>query len=338
MGFLTGLSKITNIGGLFFDAYNSFRAPSRESYQARLAHDKDIALQREINAENLKYQKEFAQHGISWRVDDARQAGLHPLAALGAQVTSFSPSFVGPGSNEPIRRGNGRGDDFARLSQNLKLALDKDTREIQKLKIEDAKIDVATKKLEFYDLLRHFGGKKEESINDHDIDPSNVSVKPSNPTAMGTYGFEAGISPFFKYSGAPGGWVFPTPTQDNAELISEGNNPVKMRYWRDWVSNAGSDMKAYLNPHTAQGIEWRKFLVSIRPTTHADGTKLGIDEEYRYKPGYGFKLFKKKPGTPGYFYVDKHDINNLGFARSIRVKVPKDLRKIDRTKYKYDFK
>ena len=38
--------------------------------------------------------KQFAKRGIQWRVHDAKKAGLHPLAALGAQTTSFSPSFV----------------------------------------------------------------------------------------------------------------------------------------------------------------------------------------------------------------------------------------------------
>lgn len=44
---------------------------------------------------NLKYQKQFAQKGIQWRVKDAKLAGIHPLAALGAQTNSFAPSFVG---------------------------------------------------------------------------------------------------------------------------------------------------------------------------------------------------------------------------------------------------
>lgn len=44
---------------------------------------------------NLKIQKEFAQHGIRWKVEDAKAAGLHPLAALGAQTHSFSPVAVG---------------------------------------------------------------------------------------------------------------------------------------------------------------------------------------------------------------------------------------------------
>lgn len=45
---------------------------------------------------NYEAQKEFAQTGIRWRVADAKAAGLHPLAALGAQTPSYTPSaFVG---------------------------------------------------------------------------------------------------------------------------------------------------------------------------------------------------------------------------------------------------
>lgn len=46
-------------------------------------------------AQNIKMQKEFAQKGIRWRVEDAREAGIHPLYALGAQTASFSPVNVG---------------------------------------------------------------------------------------------------------------------------------------------------------------------------------------------------------------------------------------------------
>lgn len=45
--------------------------------------------------QNIKMQKEFAQHGVRWKVEDAKAAGLHPLAALGAQTSSFSPVSVG---------------------------------------------------------------------------------------------------------------------------------------------------------------------------------------------------------------------------------------------------
>lgn len=44
------------------------------------------------NAENIALQREFAQNGISWKVQDAKNAGIHPLYAIGAQGASFTPS------------------------------------------------------------------------------------------------------------------------------------------------------------------------------------------------------------------------------------------------------
>lgn len=40
---------------------------------------------------NAALQREFAQHGIQWKVADAQAAGVHPLYALGGGTPSFSP-------------------------------------------------------------------------------------------------------------------------------------------------------------------------------------------------------------------------------------------------------
>lgn len=53
--------------------------------------DKATAATKEMAAANIAHQKEFAQHGIRWRVDDARAAGIHPIYALGASTPSFAP-------------------------------------------------------------------------------------------------------------------------------------------------------------------------------------------------------------------------------------------------------
>lgn len=45
--------------------------------------------------DNAALQKEFAKNGIRWKVADAKAAGLHPLAALGAQTTAYTPGYVG---------------------------------------------------------------------------------------------------------------------------------------------------------------------------------------------------------------------------------------------------
>lgn len=67
--------------------------------QNRAAQEKanaaNLAWSREQQARNEALQKEFAQTGIRWKVDDAKSAGIHPLYALGAQTTSFAPSVVG---------------------------------------------------------------------------------------------------------------------------------------------------------------------------------------------------------------------------------------------------
>lgn len=64
---------------------------------------------KELNAQSEATQREFAQSGIQWRVQDAIKAGLHPLAALGGSGASFSsPSAtVGSIGGAPGRSGVG---------------------------------------------------------------------------------------------------------------------------------------------------------------------------------------------------------------------------------------
>lgn len=63
------------LGGLF----------NRDS--ARDANAQQLMLARE----NAAAQKEFAQSGIQWRVEDAKKAGVHPLYAIGANTPTYSP-------------------------------------------------------------------------------------------------------------------------------------------------------------------------------------------------------------------------------------------------------
>lgn len=59
-------------------------------------------------------QREFAQNGITWKVEDAKRAGIHPLAALGAQTISYAPQAV-----------NGNAfDDIAAAGQNIARGID----------------------------------------------------------------------------------------------------------------------------------------------------------------------------------------------------------------------
>lgn len=53
---------------------------------------------------NYKSQKEFAQNAISWRVADAKRAGIHPLAALGNMGVAYQPFSVGGGEGQDVSR------------------------------------------------------------------------------------------------------------------------------------------------------------------------------------------------------------------------------------------
>lgn len=47
---------------------------------------------KDSNEDNQSAQEAFAQHGIRWKVADAKAAGLHPLYALGGSGATYTPS------------------------------------------------------------------------------------------------------------------------------------------------------------------------------------------------------------------------------------------------------
>lgn len=103
--------------------------------------------------QNMAMQKEFAQHGISWKVDDAKSAGLHPLAALGAQTSSFSPVTAGGEASKM---------DFGSLGQDLsRAAKAMSTAEQRRLVDEEKerKLDLEAKSLD-NDLKRSTLGSR----------------------------------------------------------------------------------------------------------------------------------------------------------------------------------
>lgn len=49
---------------------------------------------KQIASQNVAMQREFAQQGVRWKVEDAKAAGIHPLYALGASTAQFQPIAV----------------------------------------------------------------------------------------------------------------------------------------------------------------------------------------------------------------------------------------------------
>lgn len=120
---------------------------AQEGERAR-AFELSNALRQEEN------QREFAKMGIQWRVADARAAGIHPMAALGAQTSSFSPISVGahPNTSSPYA-GASMGSGVAAMGQDISRAIqatrtqeqreDAYSKTVQDLQIQNMKLNNA---------------------------------------------------------------------------------------------------------------------------------------------------------------------------------------------------
>ena len=52
------------------------------------------AANKKITDKDRALQREFAQHGTRWKVEDARAAGIHPLYSLGGSGATYTPSAI----------------------------------------------------------------------------------------------------------------------------------------------------------------------------------------------------------------------------------------------------
>lgn len=73
----------------------------------------DFITGRKDREEDIKLQREFAQNGISWKVEDAKRAGIHPLYALGANTTAYQAAVGGSSGS------------FSQMGQDFSSAIDR---------------------------------------------------------------------------------------------------------------------------------------------------------------------------------------------------------------------
>lgn len=95
-------------------------------------------FQSQQQAANIAAQREFAQQGIRWKVEDAKAAGVHPLYALGAQTHSFTPTAIG-GADTPATNFGSMGQDLSRAVNATRTADERTTaynEALQKLQLE----------------------------------------------------------------------------------------------------------------------------------------------------------------------------------------------------------
>jgi hypothetical protein len=247
---------------------------------------------------NLQWQKDFAQHGLSWRVQDAKRAGLHPLAALGAAGAQFSPVYgdTGMGASPIAGIGMDRGR-RANQTQHQK-AMDDIELKMAETQLEGAK---------FKNLLL----QRELNSNTQDPKPlPNVDgvfkgqgdaeqlVKPQITISQspGTTAGQRAGSDMYKFDD---GTVSRMPREQMGDLL-ENWLPGKVRLYKKELQKYRSfSADAYSN-HDPKAISWMK---QNRPKTKIPGHQYRWDvsehewslEKIGKEGSQLFKQWKKRP-------------------------------------------
>lgn len=111
---------------------------------------REAAQQQAANNERL--QREFAQNGIQWKVEDAKKAGIHPIYALGGSTASFTPSSVNFAADTSMPNALAQaGQDIGRAVHSTRTEKDRMgamAGTIGKLQVEGLSLDNDAKRLE----------------------------------------------------------------------------------------------------------------------------------------------------------------------------------------------
>lgn len=132
MGPILG-SALIGVAGNLLGSSISDRSNRRAEEESRLFEAGERAADRDL-------QREFATHGVRWRVDDARSAGLHPLAALGAQVTPYTPL----GQSGQTFSGSTKGDAIRASGAALAESIGRSERDKAETRLLNAQADLVT--------------------------------------------------------------------------------------------------------------------------------------------------------------------------------------------------
>lgn len=120
MSLLSFLPFVGDLIGAAGSAYGANQAAAASRRGAKIS----MKTTKWAGRKNAALQTRFAKRALRWRVEDAKKAGLHPLAALGAQIPGASPSFTAGDAGSILAQGGAaEGQMYAQMGQNLGAAL-----------------------------------------------------------------------------------------------------------------------------------------------------------------------------------------------------------------------
>jgi hypothetical protein len=213
------------------------------------SQDKANEIAQQNAANNIALQREYAQNAIQWKVADAKAAGVHPLYALGASTTSFSPVAVGVSGGNPLGEGIARaGQDIGRALQSGRTAGGREqlvaqqaaalTLERGQLENELLRTQIASARAR---LTAPQVGPAVPTTGDNYMVPGQANsplIKPKAlnvaPGSLDQPSSEGGAITDVGYARTTTGWA-PVPSADVKERIEDQLIPEAMWAWRNNV-------------------------------------------------------------------------------------------------------
>jgi len=205
------LSAASGIIGAIGDGISGFLGQK----QADSSNRQQLA----IAQANMNMQREFAQNGIKWKVDDAMRSGVHPLFALGANTNSFSPVSIGSTQSDTSWASRA-GQNLGRAIQATSTEGERERQMASSLQLERGQLENELIRTQISRLKGQIGppmpsmGFAGGGLDGQGNAPvasaaSGIRLEPSSVVASqaDAPGQESGINPEYAYFRTPTGWA-----------------------------------------------------------------------------------------------------------------------------------
>ena len=260
--------------------------------------------------EDRALQREFAQHGIRWRVKDAQAAGIHPLYAIGGAGATYSPSAISLPAGGNLGRGLAdAGQDIGRAIDSTRTKKERhDARagDIARLSVERGQLENELLRTQISRLkAEHVGPPMVDNLpsampGQGDFDDLGYSVKRVEVPAVqtGNRNQEAGAFPETRWARTATGWQ-PVPSREAFEDADIANPAAFSWYWRNQIKPtlmvSGDPPPDSFLPKGAFGWIWSPGDQEWRPQMRPPDV---WDRHTYFKPRRRSRNAKKIPVTP----------------------------------------
>lgn len=133
-------------------------------------------------------QREYAQNALQWRVQDAKKAGLHPLAGLSANLPSYSPVYSSGSS--------GFSDSFGQFGQSVERGIQavqsRAERQMERRyngEVRSLDLQYRRKQIQLLDseISRNYAASA-DTVARSGLPPARPSTRPARPSVLSSQG------------------------------------------------------------------------------------------------------------------------------------------------------